>query len=234
MLECRSFSYLIPPILHSVENVNQLLSLSQPFMRATAGNPTITNERSPTRESAGTVNNRKIVSDEKDRIIDIGHRNIRMISCLLLSTGFLSLNPMTAFAEPSLSVIESVHMRSSTPIDRTVNAVHSSPPSSPSILSPPTPSFPLLTTSIKSTPLSYSLISSSLLSLSSPSSSSSSLSSSSSSSPALSTTLTLSNALLQKPKIQIQSPQASDFQTQVNLPGNVREMIAKSASNIPG
>lgn len=225
MLECRSFFYLLPPILQSVENVKQLLSLSQPFMRATAGNPSITNERPRKRDSAGIVNNRNIVSHEKDRIIDIGHRNVRMISCLLLSTGFLSLNPITAFAEPSLSsfaehsslAIESVHMRSSTPSDRTVNAGHSSLPSSfSSSIFFSLPSFPLLSTSVKSTPLSSSLLSSSL-----PSSS-------------LSTTLTLSNALLQKPEIQIQNPHVSGIQTQVNLPGNVREMIAKSASNIPG
>ena len=180
-LECRSYSHLSAPTLHSVGQF-----FSQQFVRSTTGIPTI--------ESAGASVGDTSIADEKNRIIEIGHRNLRMISCFLLSTGFFSLNPVAAFAEAPQPAMMSIQTKAYIPTDRAVNLVFSSLPAAP-----------LSTTPINKNANSF-----------------------------LYSTISLSNSALHKPEIQIQNPQLNNIQTQVNMPSNVREMIAKSASNIPG
>lgn len=189
MLECRSFSYLLAPTLHSVRQ-----HFSQQLMRSTTGIPDIRDEDHFSSELMNSSDGDFATSDKKNGIIESGHRNLRMIACFLLSTGFLSLNPVAAFAEAPQPTNQ---MEYYVPLDKTEELASSS---FPSLI----PSKQIKTSTI------YSLSSS--------------------------TSLSLSNAVLQKPEIEIgiQNFQVGDVQRQVNMPGNVREMIAKSASNIPG
>ena len=189
MLECRSFSYLSAPTLHSVRQ-----HFSQQLMRSTTGIPDICDEDHFNSESINSSDGNFPTSDKKNGIIESSHRNLRMIACFLISTGFLSLNPVTAFAEAQQPANQ---MEYNVPLDQTADLTSSFLPSL-------IPSKEIKTRTI------YSLLSS--------------------------TSLSLSNSILQKPEIEIgiQSYQVGDVQTQVNMPGNVREMIAKSASNIPG
>ena len=189
MLECRSFSYLSAPTLHSVRQ-----HFSQQLMRSTTGIPNTHNEIHFNSESTGTSDGNISISDKRNGIIESGHRNLRMVACFLLSTGFFSLNPVTAFAEAPQRANQ---MEYYVPLDQSADLASSSLPS-------------LISSKQIKTNTVYSLSSS--------------------------TSLPLSNSMLQKPEIEIgnQNFQVGDVQTQVNMPGNVREMIAKSASNIPG
>ena len=196
MLECRSYSYLSGQTLHAVVD---MLSFQQ-LMFSNNKNSVKSYDQLLKKKCSVYSNGDMSISDGENRLIAFGHKNLRMVSCLLLSTGLLSLNPFAALAEAPQPAMTSIQTMSYMPVDRTVDRVYSSLPSRITTKPIPASNIPIM-----------AMKKSAILSLSS-----------------------LSSSKLQKPEIEIQNAQVADSQTQVNMPSNVREMIAKSASNIPG